>query len=232
MSSPQQGALAPTGSMSARKPDACFTLPNTASRIDASALLFGNATGTEQCGAARRIEWFAGDRASDWLLEHIWASAQAPSAGSSGDTIKRDVVHAGAERSSRLAVIQGALGLTTQQLADVLRISRAQLYKWMDPDRSLALQSQSRRRFRAIEQLARRWGEQSRAVLGQFAIEPLGSGHTVLDLLKSETLDITAIYAAFDELLSRMTTRSSSLSERLRARGFASRFKTTLPPDE
>ena len=57
-------------------------------------------------------------------------------------------------RVDRLAFIQGAFGFSIQMLAEVLNISRAQIYKWLDMGNDVTLQDANLERINDIEQLS------------------------------------------------------------------------------
>lgn len=130
---------------------------------------------------------------------------------------------AGTLRVERLAHIQAALGLPMQALADVLRVSRPGLYKWLDASKQITLQEASRQRIAAIERLAKLWRERSTAPLNSIAHEPLARGRTVLELLTGEALDEVDIIDAFDEAAARLQGKPKSLSQRMAEVGFTRR---------
>lgn len=126
-------------------------------------------------------------------------------------------------RVERLARIQAALGLPTHAFAEVLRVSRPGLYKWLDASKGIALQEASRQRLAAVERLAKLWRERSNAPLNSVAHEPLEGGRTVLELLTADVLDEVAVFRAFDEAAAKLQGKPKSLSQRMAEAGFTRR---------
>lgn len=136
-------------------------------------------------------------------------------------------------RVQRLVAIQAALGLTMQDLASALTLSRPQLYKWLDAVQDVRLQEAKRHRLDAIERLANDWQSRTAAPLRAVAHEPLADGGTVLDLLAAEVIDEAAVAAAFEELVGKLRMQPKSRSQVLAASGFRRRPSTrSLPSDE
>jgi hypothetical protein len=143
------------------------------------------------------------------------------------------VHYPGKLRTDRLAKIQAAFGFSIQTLADVLRLSRAQLYKWLDPEKDIQLQQESRDRLQQIENLAARWLELSNASLNIVAREPLESGDNIIGLMSRARLDLPSIEAALDHMAGRVSLIPPSLSQQMRVRGFTRRPSAgSLPSDE
>jgi hypothetical protein len=107
-------------------------------------------------------------------------------------------------RVQRLVAIQAALGLTMQDLAVALNLSRPQLYKWMDPSQDVRLQETKRRRLDTVERIAKAWQARSAAPLRAVAHEPLANGRTVFELLAADAIDEATVNAAFDELTAKL----------------------------
>lgn len=137
----------------------------------------------------------------------------------------------GAPRVQRLARIQAAFGFPIKVLAEILRRSRTQIYKWLDPEEVVDLQGESLLRLQQIARLAERWLTESATPLDSLAREPLPSGGTVVDLLSAPVLDEEAILAAFKHLRDLTKAQSQTLSQQLAVRGFGRR-KITLPDDD
>jgi hypothetical protein len=137
-----------------------------------------------------------------------------------------------ARRVHRLVAIQGALGLSTQALAQVLQISRAQLYKWIDPSRIIELQQASVKRLTSLEALASKWASTSSMPLSAVAYEPVMGDRTIIDLLSSDSLDDAEIHNAFSSLAQRASGQGPSLTDRLKRAGFRARRPGPLPSDE
>jgi len=136
-------------------------------------------------------------------------------------------------RTDRLAQIQSAFGFPLQTFAAVLRISRAQLYKWLDPEKGIQLQLESRSRLQQIERVASQWLVQSNAPLSLAAREPLPRGGDIIGMLSCAKFDAASIEEALRYLAAKTADLPESISERMRDRGFSRRpsFRS-LPSDE
>lgn len=136
-------------------------------------------------------------------------------------------------RVERLVAIQAALGLTMQDLAAALNLSRPQLYKWLDPSQDVRLQEAKRRRLDTIERVAQAWQARSAAPLRAVAHEPLANGRTVFELLAADAISEAAVNAAFDELTAKLQTQPKTRSQLLAEAGFKRRPSIrSLPSDE
>lgn len=136
-------------------------------------------------------------------------------------------------RVGRLAGIQAAFGLTAKALAEVLRITRPNLYKWLDASKDITLQEANRQRLNTIERLAKKWRERSDAPLSSVAHEPLSEGLTALDMLTAEGLKEDAVVKAFDTLIEKLQGKPKTLSQRMAEAGFKRRpTYRSLPRDE
>lgn len=151
---------------------------------------------------------------------------QAPDARSSPSAAAR-------LRVERLASVQAALGLSTSDQAQVLRLSRPGLYKWLDASNDVKLQGASRERLAAVERIAKQWRERSTAPLGSVAHEPLAGGYTVLAMMVAEHIDEAAVVGALDELLAKLQGKPKSRSQKLADAGFKRRPSSrSLPSDD
>lgn len=137
----------------------------------------------------------------------------------------------GTPRVQRLARIQAAFGFPIKVLAEILRRSRTQIYKWLDAEEAVDLQGESLQRLQKIVRLAERWLTESAAPLDSVAREPLPRGGTIVDLLSAPLLDEEAILAGFKHLGQLTKARPLTLSQQLAARGFGRR-KIALPDDD
>jgi hypothetical protein len=137
----------------------------------------------------------------------------------------------GASRVQRLARIQAAFGFPIKVLAEILRRSRTQIYKWLDPQEAVDLQGESLQRLQLTARMAERWLTEGAAPLDSVAREPLPSGGTIVDLLSAPSLDDEAILAGFKYLGQLTKAKSLTLSQQLAARGFGRR-KIALPDDD
>ena len=136
-------------------------------------------------------------------------------------------------RVQRLAAIQAALGLTTQDLATVLSLSRPQLYRWLDADDDVRIQDAKRQRLDAVERITKAWQLRSPAPLRSVAHEPLSNGSSLFALLSAEAIDEPVVRAAFDELITKLGTQPRTLSQRMAKAGFTRRPGVgSLPSDE
>lgn len=133
-------------------------------------------------------------------------------------------------RVERLTRIQTSLGTSLQALAEILRISRPQLYKWLDLTQSVRLQAESSARLLEVERLAVEWSQRSRLPLGS-AINELTPEGSPLDLLSEENLDAARIQRALVAIAERLREAPKSPAERMRQAGFARRQRP-LPPDD
>lgn len=140
---------------------------------------------------------------------------------------------AGQLRVERLARIQGAFGLPLKTLAEVLRVSRAQLYKWFDASRDLSMQDGNAERLAIIEALAQSWLQRSTQPLVVVGQEPVdNNGDTIIDLLSRSEIDSAALERAFDVLADKLGDRRTR-GQRLRDAGFTRRrTHRSLPPDD
>lgn len=137
---------------------------------------------------------------------------------------------AGQIRADRLAQIQSAFGFSLQDLARVLGISRAQLYKWLDPEREIQLHEDSRGRLNQILELASEWRRLSPLALNAFAHEPVPGASDIVALMSRPELDMDALRLGLHHLTARTTPRTAT--EQLRERGFRRRpSASSLPSD-
>lgn len=136
-------------------------------------------------------------------------------------------------RVQRLVAIQAALGLTMQDLAAVLNLSRPQLYKWLDASQDVRLQEAKRQRLDTIERVAKAWQARSAAPLRAVAHEPLVNGRTAFELLAADAIDEVAVNAAFGELTAKLQAQPRTRSQLLAEAGFKRRPSIhSLPSDE
>lgn len=136
-------------------------------------------------------------------------------------------------RVERLTEIQAKLGLSMQMLAEVLLISRPQLYKWFDVVNSISLQKKSIKRLDEVEQLARKWSTISVAPLKSWVQERIDGGKSLFDLLTVEPLSTVEIEHAFMQIAARIARAPKSRGARMRAAGFTRRKShRSLPSDE
>lgn len=134
-------------------------------------------------------------------------------------------------RVDRLATLQAAFGFTTQELAQVLGISRQQLYKWLNAAKEVKLNEASRERLAVIERIAKAWASHSTMPLGLVSREPIADDGTVFGMLSANVVDEATIVRAFDGLAVKLQSKPKTRSQRLRDAGFTRRV-STLPSDE
>ncbi len=136
-------------------------------------------------------------------------------------------------RVDRLAAIQATFGLPTFALAEVLGVSRQQLYKWLDASKDITLQGASLARFAVIEGLAQAWRSRSVVPLTKLVHVPLAGGRTAIELLKAVDIEEAAVLGAFDELAARLHGQPKSLSQKMAEAGFVRRpLRPSVPEDE
>ena len=136
-------------------------------------------------------------------------------------------------RVARLTAVQATFGLSTQAFAEVLGVSRPALYKWLDASKDITLQDASRERLAIVESLANAWRERTNAPLGSAVHEPLGNGGTLQELLTAETINVQAVIAAFDELLTKVHAGPKPLSKKMAEAGFNRRAsRRSISDDE
>jgi hypothetical protein len=168
------------------------------------------------------------DTSCDSLWNLVWR------AESVSDTASQSPMQSAPRgRSERLALIQAAFGFPMQTLARVLQVSRAQLYKWIDPQKEIQLHEESRTRLLAIEALANLWVSLSKTPLDKLAREPLPKGADVLRLLSKRQLDEEAVANAFRGLVESAVVRPKTITQQMSEHGFARRSTPRfLPSDE
>lgn len=126
-------------------------------------------------------------------------------------------------RVERLASIQAALGVSSQALAEILRISRQGLYKWLDASKDTTLQEANRLRLTSVERIAKRWRQQSVAPLNTVIHETLTNGRTLFEILTDKELDEARVGDTFSELLDKLNRKPRSLSQKMAEAGFTRR---------
>jgi len=172
----------------------------------------------------------AGAQVASW---EQWAKKTREVLDRAADQHRRVVTAAARLRVERLSAIQAALGFTMQDLAAVLRLSRPQLYRWLDAADDVRMQDARRQRLATVERLAYAWRERSQTPLRSVARESLAVGGTLFARLSAEVIDEPAVQAAFDELAAKLRAMPKSLSQRLADAGFKRRPSIrSLPSDE
>jgi hypothetical protein len=168
---------------------------------------------------------------SSWWTN--WEAVICVSGGSSDSFVEPLPRTTAQLRTDRLARIQSAFGFPLQTLAQVLRLSRAQLYKWLDPDKDIDLHEESRSRLLLIEDLALKWNSVSKIPLSTVAYEPLPHARNIVALLTRAYLDLDAIETALSLLADRVASIPMTISQNMHDRGFTRRPSyRSLPSDE
>ena len=117
--------------------------------------------------------------------------------------------------------------------AQVLGLSRPDLYKWLDASKDMKLHEANRERLAVVERIARHWRERSAAPLRSVVNEPLAGGQTALSMMVADAIDEAAIVGAFDELAVKLRSKPKSRSQKLADAGFTRRPSArALPTDE
>ncbi len=139
-------------------------------------------------------------------------------------------------RVERLVAIQAAFGLSTQDFARVLGLSRPGLCKWLDSSKDVKLQKASRLRLAVVARIAVQWRARSPMTLRSVANEPLAGDRTALTMVTAPTIDVASVLDALDaldELMAQRQSKPRSRSQRLADAGFLRRPSArALPADE
>jgi len=136
-------------------------------------------------------------------------------------------------RVARLTEIQASFGLPMRTLAEVLRISRPQLYKWFDTSAAIQLRGESAARLNAVERLAELWSMHTVSPLGPWLHEQVAGGQSLYDLLTQVDLSAADIESGFDTVTARIAQMPKTRSQRMREAGFTRRLSyRALPTDE
>lgn len=152
--------------------------------------------------------------------------------GDVSKSLTRADARPGIDRAACLARIQASFGFQLGTLARVLRISRAQLYKWMDASRAIALQGSSRQRLAIVQRLAEKWSALTTKPLAQVLRGEADEGGSLMELLKTRRLNEVAVGKELERLSQSAGGELPSASQMLRERGFHSRFPRALPSDD
>jgi hypothetical protein len=163
----------------------------------------------------------------------LWARATGGNHATSAEATPFQGVPLARLRVKRLTSIQAAFGFPIQNLAEILAVSRAQIYKWLDISNNVTLHGSNQERITKIERLANKWRALSSAPLSLVAREQLASGETGLQMLSSKLIDEAAIVVAFVELAKRLSGSPKSDSQRMIEAGYTRRStRRSLPSDE
>lgn len=170
------------------------------------------------------------DNADSWS---DWSKVSVQAFEKSTVVAKPSANISGSLRVNRLSTLQAILGLSTTDLAQVLKLSRPGLYKWLDAASDVKLQEANSQRLAAIERIAHRWQERSMATLSSVANAPLADGRNILAMMMADEVDEAAVVGAFDELEALLNSRPKSPSQKLVEAGFKRRLSAkSLPSDE
>jgi hypothetical protein len=111
----------------------------------------------------------------------------------------------GKTTSDSLLEIKSAFGLGIKQLAEILLVTRQIVYRWLDTDNPMGLQSRNRERLNAMYALAQTWLRLSGKPLGKHGDTiRLASKKTLLDLLRQDPLDSSLVIRAMIPLSQRI----------------------------
>lgn len=125
----------------------------------------------------------------------------------------------------RLMAVKAGLGLSTKELAEVLRCARSSLYNWLDSAYRGQANHEALERLSALERLTRHWNGYGVGALGShlqgMALEG-EDGRTLFSLLKETPLDLTRCEVALQAIAEqcRAQIAASQRVDDLVARGF------------
>jgi len=134
-------------------------------------------------------------------------------------------------RVQQLVQLQSSLGLPLQGLAETLNISRPQLYKWLDANNDVNMQSSSRLRLNQILELAQYWDQQSPKPLNAW-LKQSHQAATLLGLLKADTLLMDDIRGYMQQAASELAQAPRSASQKMRDAGFTRRISAWAQSDD
>ncbi|CAM2159418.1 Transcriptional regulator (plasmid) [Pararobbsia alpina] len=158
---------------------------------------------------------------ADLPIEQLRAIALAIHARVASASIPRRAI----SLRERLMSVKAGLGLSTKELAEVLRCTRQSIYNWSSPDYAGQVNEDALARLTVLERLARYWNE--------FAVGALGSrlhgtslqaeeGRNLYTLLTENTIDeirCRAAFAAIARESRQQVARSHDLDDMV-SRGF------------
>jgi len=131
----------------------------------------------------------------------------------------------------KLDALKARLGIGMKHLAAMLGVERPAVYAWSKGER----QPQPKRweRIHSMLEMADYWQSLSRHPLSRRIFIPVESGHSAMDLLSAETLDVPRI----KEVLKRLAVDENDRSARLRQKATAMRERMSAKgikplPDE
>lgn len=125
----------------------------------------------------------------------------------------------------RLIAVKAGLGLSTKELAEILRCARSSLYNWLDLAYRGQANNEALERLSALERLTRYWNSYGVGALGSqlqgMALES-EDGRTLFSLLKETPLDLTRCERALSAIAEqcRVQIEASRRVDDLVARGF------------
>lgn len=88
---------------------------------------------------------------------------------------------------AKLELIRGQFGIGMKHLAEALGVERPTIYSWQKEESKP--QDKRRERIESLVELAKHWRTLSSHSLGKRVFEPTESGESVMDILKSDTID-------------------------------------------
>ena len=179
--------------------------------------------------------WFDPNEPDDLLLRTMWINSTSgsylsdPNRQVATPTATKSAAHL---RVDRLSKIQSAFGFPVRNLAEILGISRAQLYKWIDPSKEITLHNESAKRLALIERIGQKWQLHSRAPLHIIAREPLKNGGNILSLLSESEINEAGIMQAFSDCSKKLSMKQKTISQRMSEVGFNRRSTHRLLPSD
>jgi hypothetical protein len=128
--------------------------------------------------------------------------------------------------------IQAVLGLSVPDFAQILGLSRSDLYEWLDASKDMKLHEASWERLAVVERIAMHWRERTAAALRSVVNEPLAGGRTALSMMVADAIHEAAIVGALDELAGKLRGKPKSRCQKLADAGFTPRPSArALPTD-
>jgi len=110
-----------------------------------------------------------------------------------------------------LKLIEQAFGVTVKELAHILRVSRPMIYHWragMEPSQ------ENRARIEAVTRLATDWNQLEQNPIGQRMHFKQAEGNTLISLLSSEILDVSAIRVVMRRFIGMQKVSNAEIASR------------------
>lgn len=100
--------------------------------------------------------------------------------------------------SETIAYIRGALSLQLKELAEVLRVQRPTIYSWINGE--VEPSAANRERMQQVYRLASEWSSRCKLPAERLVRASGTDGHSVLDLLKADDINVADIVGRFEGL--------------------------------